>query len=145
MTSSVHGVLPENKALKRCGAMTRTRSLCRRFPAAGRERCRLHGGASTGPKTLEGKARIGRATRERYIRGATDDGWELLSDATRAGVISLLARLRNSRNGTAKELRITTNGLRRVLARLPLRPEESIALGDYFGPQFASTTRSPFL
>lgn len=38
---------------------TRIRSpRCRRWALAGKTRCRLHGGFSTGPKTEEGKARV---------------------------------------------------------------------------------------
>ncbi|MGD1035782.1 MAG: HGGxSTG domain-containing protein [Roseiarcus sp.] len=38
---------------------TRIRSpRCRRWALAGKNRCRLHGGLSTGPKTEEGKARV---------------------------------------------------------------------------------------
>ena len=44
----------------RCGAKTRkgTPCLC---PAMKNGRCRLHGGKSTGPKTPEGRKRIGQA------------------------------------------------------------------------------------
>ena len=39
-----------------CLAKTRSGALCQKHPIAGRTRCRLHGGLSTGPKTLKGKA-----------------------------------------------------------------------------------------
>ena len=43
---------------QRCGAKTRKGTACL-SPAIKRNgRCRLHGGASTGPKTIEGRARI---------------------------------------------------------------------------------------
>jgi hypothetical protein len=42
----------------RCGAKNRAGLPCQRWPLAGRRRCRLHGGCSTGPKTPEGLARI---------------------------------------------------------------------------------------
>ena len=41
-----------------CGATTRSGSPCKKFPIAGKRRCRLHGGLSTGPKTPEGKKQI---------------------------------------------------------------------------------------
>ena len=41
---------------KLCLAKTRSGSPCQKHPIAGRTRCRLHGGLSTGPKTTEGKA-----------------------------------------------------------------------------------------
>jgi hypothetical protein len=44
----------------RCGAKTRTGCPCR-SPAMTNGRCRMHGGASTGPRTPEGRARISAA------------------------------------------------------------------------------------
>ena len=41
-----------------CGARTRRGTACQKPPLAGKTRGRLHGGRSTGPKTLKGKARI---------------------------------------------------------------------------------------
>src|SRR5258708_5944737 len=40
-----------------CGARTRNGGRCRRYPLAGKRRCRLHGGKSTGPTTAAGVAR----------------------------------------------------------------------------------------
>ena len=45
----------------RCDAKTRSGGLCRKYPIAGKRRCRLHGGLSTGPKIAEGRARIAAA------------------------------------------------------------------------------------
>ena len=42
--------------IKLCLAKTRSGTPCQKHPIAGRTRCRLHGGLSTGPKTPEGKA-----------------------------------------------------------------------------------------
>ena len=54
--------MKEIKKPKRfCGAKTRSGRPCAKFPVAGKRRCRLHGGASTGPKTAEGRARIAKA------------------------------------------------------------------------------------
>jgi hypothetical protein len=57
---------------KRCGARTRTGQPCKKAAMKGRDRCRNHGGASTGPKTEDGRARIaaaqtkhGRLTKEK--------------------------------------------------------------------------------
>ena len=44
-----------------CGAKTRSGHPCRKPTLKRKRRCRLHGGASTGPKTAEGKARIANA------------------------------------------------------------------------------------
>ena len=42
----------------RCGAKTRSGGPCKNPAIAGRLRCRLHGGKSTGAKTPEGRARL---------------------------------------------------------------------------------------
>lgn len=52
----------------RCGARTRKGMHCRSLSEPGRKRCRFHGGKSTGPRTAEGKARIGEAQRRRWER-----------------------------------------------------------------------------
>lgn len=67
----------------KCGAKTRSGVPCAKFPIEGKRRCRLHGGLSTGPKTVAGKAAISAANtkhgryknwrekqaKERYYRG----------------------------------------------------------------------------
>ena len=45
---------------KTCKAMTRAGTPCKMKAVHGKRRCRLHGGLSTGPKTAEGRERIGR-------------------------------------------------------------------------------------
>ena len=52
------------KVIKTCGAKTRTGDPCAKFPIAGKRRCRLHGGLSTGPRTEEGKKKIAEWTGE---------------------------------------------------------------------------------
>ena len=44
-----------------CSAKTRSGNPCQKPPMKGKNRCRLHGGLSTGPRTEEGKARIAAA------------------------------------------------------------------------------------
>ncbi len=51
---------------KRCGARTRKGKPCRAKALPGKTRCKFHGGASTGPRTAEGKARIAEAQRKRW-------------------------------------------------------------------------------
>jgi len=46
---------------QRCGAKTRRGSECQRPARKKNGRCRLHGGASTGPRTESGRARISTA------------------------------------------------------------------------------------
>ncbi len=47
--------------LPECGAKRRNGQPCRAKVVRGFARCRMHGGASTGPKTAVGKARVGAA------------------------------------------------------------------------------------
>ncbi len=51
--------LPKLKS--RCGAKTRSGEPCAKYPMTGKRRCRNHGGASTGPKSEEGRQRISAA------------------------------------------------------------------------------------
>lgn len=64
---------PTNSAL--CGARTRKGSPCAMKPEAGKHRCRLHGGMSTGAKTPEGRARIAQAALARWA------GWKAARDS----------------------------------------------------------------
>jgi hypothetical protein len=61
---------PHGKDKQRCGARVRHRhGFCRKWPVPGKERCRFHGGCSTGALTAEGKARslaAMRAGRQRW-------------------------------------------------------------------------------
>lgn len=50
-------VTPAPRVRATCGARTKAGTPCRTRPLPGRCRCKWHGGASTGPKTAEGKAR----------------------------------------------------------------------------------------
>ena len=52
-----------------CVAKTRSGKPCEKFPLVNKRRCRLHGGLSTGPKTVEGKERIAAANTKhgRYV------------------------------------------------------------------------------
>ncbi|MDU8911784.1 HGGxSTG domain-containing protein [Aestuariicoccus sp. MJ-SS9] len=62
---------PEPKAStyrQECGAKTRNGNPCRLLPEPGKQRCKFHGGKSTGPTTEEGKARIAEAQRKRWAR-----------------------------------------------------------------------------
>ncbi|WP_200832596.1 HGGxSTG domain-containing protein [Candidatus Halocynthiibacter alkanivorans] len=51
-----------------CGAKTRKNKACRNLSILGKARCKYHGGASTGPKTIEGKERISEAQRKRWAK-----------------------------------------------------------------------------
>jgi len=54
-----------------CGARTRKGSPCQARVVPGKQRCGLHGGASTGPRTAEGKARVAEAQRRRWAEWRT--------------------------------------------------------------------------
>lgn len=92
----------------------------------------MHGGASTGPRTAEGRERVGRATRARWVAWALADGWAVVSTESRMDVMALLASKGGSRNATANALGLTASGLRRVLVGLPSRPEE-VARVEFWG------------
>ena len=71
---------------KRCGAKTRRGTACLRPANKINGRCRLHGGASTGPRTADGRARIsaanlrhGRFTKEKLEKRRENAarGWEI--------------------------------------------------------------------
>lgn len=53
---------------QRCGAKTRGGVPCQAPIVRGRNRCKLHGGLSTGPKTPEGKTRSMQALHAGYLQ-----------------------------------------------------------------------------
>lgn len=53
-------------ARKRCGARTRTGTPCNGKAIPGKLRCKFHGGLSTGPRTIEGRAQISAAQKRRW-------------------------------------------------------------------------------
>jgi transcriptional regulator with XRE-family HTH domain len=61
-------VSPKMVLPKLCGAKTRKGVACRLLAIRGKDRCKFHGGLSTGPKTAEGKQRIAEAQRRRWQR-----------------------------------------------------------------------------
>ena len=61
--------LPLAQSCPRCGARTRAGTPCQ-SPAMGNGQCRMHGGASTGPKTVAGLARIREARTVHGLYGA---------------------------------------------------------------------------
>jgi hypothetical protein len=61
------GDVPKAKRA-RCGAKTRKGTPCQARCVGSKDRCRLHGGCSTGPKTAEGGARIAESNRRRAAK-----------------------------------------------------------------------------
>ena len=51
-----------------CGARTRTGGQCKAKVVDGKKRCRMHGGLSTGPKTVQGRKRISQTQTERWAK-----------------------------------------------------------------------------
>ena len=119
------GLLPGSP---RCEARTRSGGACRSLAMLGRARCRMHGGSSTGPKTPEGRKRVGDATRQRYVEAALADGWVIASPKLRTYVEAIKVALNGSQNATACALGLSWNGVSRILAGLPSRPDEAVEL-----------------
>ncbi len=59
---------------ERCGARTRAGGTCKAPAMWLKDRCRMHGGLSTGPKSPEGKAKSLAAAREGYRRWRAEQG-----------------------------------------------------------------------
>lgn len=62
---------------KSCGATTRRGTPCRRAPSPN-GRCRLHGGASTGPRTTQGKLAASHEKHGLYSKGLSSRELELI-------------------------------------------------------------------
>jgi transcriptional regulator with XRE-family HTH domain len=70
---------------QKCGAKNRRGRPCAMKPEPGKNRCKFHGGRSTGPRTPEGRARIADAQRLRWKKHRS--GVQLLAATARAHVI----------------------------------------------------------
>jgi hypothetical protein len=102
------GIAFDLRSLPCCGARTRAGLACRRFGTKRNGRCRLHGGASTGPRTPEGRARIaarmtthGRYTKQARARGAMALLLHSIQAANRAPIPST-ATLRDALAGRGR-------------------------------------------
>ena len=85
------------KPKKQCGAHARTTGSPCRAKALPNGRCKLHGGMSTGPKTLEGKQAIGAATKARMAAGQLQKAQEGRRRWLDAGGREYLSRLAKRR------------------------------------------------
>ena len=88
------------KPKKQCGAHARSTGLPCRAKALPNGRCKLHGGMSTGPKTLEGRQAIGAATKARMAGGQlakAHEGRRRWLDAGGGEYLSRLAKRRAAR------------------------------------------------
>lgn len=77
-------------AVRRCGARTRQGGACQQ-PAMGNGRCRLHGGKSTGPRTVKGQERCRRARWRHGLRSREIRELRRLARETLQQVRTLLA------------------------------------------------------
>ena len=83
--------LPLAHASPRCGARTRAGMTCR-APAMACGKCRMHGGASTGPRTAEGLERIRKARTRHGRRTAEMDRMRAMARVLMAGAKRLVER-----------------------------------------------------
>ena len=83
---------------QRCGARTRSGRPCR-GPAMRNGRCRLHGGASTGPRTPAGLERARRAAWQHGGRSAEAVAERKAAAAIRREIMALIAALGGSTPG----------------------------------------------
>jgi hypothetical protein len=65
-----HGAPLRRRERPKCGARNRQGEPCDVRVEPGKARCRFHGGLSTGPRTVEGRARVAEAQRQRWARYA---------------------------------------------------------------------------
>lgn len=65
-----------------CGAKNRKGTACVKKVIPGKSRCKFHGGSSTGPRTVQGKARIIEAQRNRWAT------WRELNGKKKSGSCS---------------------------------------------------------
>ena len=72
MAQAIRG--PRRSKLPACGARCRDGPPCRLKVEPWRDRCRLHGGLSTGPRTDAGKARLSASMAERWAAWRRGEG-----------------------------------------------------------------------
>jgi hypothetical protein len=107
-----HGNLAgDPQSAPRCGARRRDGGACGAPAIRGNRRCRLHGGLSTGPKTLEGLAHS-RAANTRHGRFSAEGHavarWE--QEWVRNGYRSLRALAKDSPDARARLSRLVIEG-----------------------------------
>jgi len=90
------------KPKKQCGAHARTTGAPCKAKALPNGRCKLHGGMSTGPKTLGGRQAIGAATKARMAAGQLQKAQEGRTRWLDAGGREYLSRLAKARVARAK-------------------------------------------
>jgi len=81
---------PAKRDRPKCGARTRKGAPCKAPSVAGGKRCRIHGGASTGPRTAEGLKRSLAAANAGWQR------WNAARQAAKAQSVSSLSEQRET-------------------------------------------------
>jgi hypothetical protein len=102
-----------------CCAKTRAGAPCIMRVVPGKRRCRFHGGLSTGPRTVEGRARIAEAQRRRWkaFRSRNVRGCQIPSNTPSR------AQTRPIAHRAAFETQIPTEVLRQNPSRSPVHHE----------------------
>ena len=95
------------KLKKQCGAHARTTGAPCKAKALPSGRCKLHGGMSTGPKTLKGRQAIAAATKVRMAAGQLQKAMEGRKRWLEAGGREYLSRLGKARAARARWLKQT--------------------------------------
>ena len=111
------------KPRKQCGAHARTTGAPCKAKALPSGRCKLHGGMSTGPKTLEGRQAIATATKARMASGQLQKAMEGRKRWLEAGGREYLSRLGKARAARVRWLKLmdlTVVSRQRVRKRLGL-------------------------
>ena len=94
------------KSKKQCGAHARTTGAPCKAKALPSGRCKLHGGMSTGPKTLKGRQAIAAATKVRMAAGQLQKAMEGRKRWLEAGGREYLSRLGKARTARARWLKL---------------------------------------
>lgn len=90
------------KPKQQCGAHARTTGAPCKAKALPSGRCELHGGMSTGPRTLEGRKAIAAATKMRMSNGQLQKAMEGRKRWLEAGGREYLSRLAKARAASEK-------------------------------------------
>ena len=88
------------KSKKQCGAHARTTGNPCKAKALPNGRCKLHGGMSSGPTTLDGRRAVGAAAKMRLCNGGLEklqEGFQKWLDAGGREHLSWLAKRRHAR------------------------------------------------
>lgn len=86
------GVVSRLDRRRRCGAKTRKGTPCQCKPEEGRDRCKLHGGKSTGPRSEEGREAVRESNRRRAEARRSSEARRDLKSTVPNGTVETPAR-----------------------------------------------------